>query len=148
MSTRRNSISARTQSFGRTESCQIHGASMCSHRSSEWVMRRFLSLLAVGTLVSIVPAPSRARAGNEPAPSHLVGSVEDPRGRAVGDAGVALLPLNRAAAVVTTTDQQGRFEFHKVSPGTYRLSAEAPGFTTVTAGVTLVAGQTGHADLQ
>jgi hypothetical protein len=99
-------------------------------------------------LFAVLPAISGVPTDNAPATTGLLGFVEDPQGGAVADARVALLPMSQRAARITTTDPQGRFAFHDVSPGDYRLSAQAPGFTTVTAEVTLVAGQTTHADLR
>jgi hypothetical protein len=81
-------------------------------------------------------------------PSDLFGTVEDPQGAAVVNASVALLPSNRAPALVTTTDPHGHFEFHDVMPGSYRLSAEAPGFALVSAEISLLPGQSNRADLQ
>ena len=105
------------------------------------------TVLLLGLFIAI-PAMSGASTGSGSYATDLFGSVEDPQGGAVADASVALLPVHRTAALVTTTDQQGHFEFHDVAPGAYRLSAEAPGFITVTGDITLVAGRANHADLQ
>lgn len=107
----------------------------------------WLTLVLI-VLLPVLPTRSEVTAGNVPATADLFGSVEDPQGAVVADANVALLPFHRGAALVTNSDQQGHFEFHDISPGTYRLSAHAPGFITVAAAVTLVAGETNHAHLQ
>src|ERR1700757_5209335 len=110
--------------------------------------RKTIGLTLVLILLFLVlPAMSGSPAGNTPATADLVGSVADPQGAAVVDASVALLPLALGAALVTTTDQQGRFEFHGVLPGSYRLSAQTLGFASASAVVTVVAGQANHADL-
>jgi Carboxypeptidase regulatory-like domain len=110
---------------------------------------RYIGLtLCLIALFLVLPARGGVPTSNLPLTADLFGSVEDPQGEAIADASVSLLSLHWAAALVATSDQQGHFEFHHVSPGSYRLAAEAPGFAVVTASVTLVAGETNHVDLQ
>jgi hypothetical protein len=111
-------------------------------------MNRVWLRVLLTVLFAALPAISGVPTDHAPATADLLGSVEDPQGAAVADARVALLPIGEMGARTTTTDQQGRFEFHDVLPGAYRLSAKATDFTTITADVTLVAGQTNHADLR
>ena len=59
----------------------------------------------------------------------VVGRVLDPQGRTVVGATVRLRNGTIAAAVAQT-DAQGGFRLGSVLPGSYRLTAEAPGFLT------------------
>ena len=61
---------------------------------------------------------------------------------------VSLGAFDRQATLAATTDPQGHFEFHDLVPGSYRLTAEAPGFVVRTIPITVLAGQSNHADLQ
>jgi len=109
--------------------------------------RRALLPLAVIVVFSLFPSTSLAK---EPtaATADLFGLVSDPQGAAVADASVALFPTGRQVALVTTTDLQGRFEFHGLMSGPYRLSVEAPGFIAVSISVNFVAGESAERDVQ
>jgi hypothetical protein len=110
-------------------------------------MRPIETTVVLILLFSVLPALN-GFADNPPAKADLVGSVADPQGAAVAGARVTLLASDRSTELASVTDQQGHYEFRGVSPGNYRLSARTPAFASVVANVTLVAGQTNHADLQ
>ena len=79
------------------------------------------------------------------------GRVLDPQGRAVPRAKIRLAPQPGPASlrdVNGESDQTGSFMIRLPQPGTYRIHAEAPGFTPVDEQVTLISGQTVTADLQ
>jgi len=59
--------------------------------------------------------------------SSLTGTVTDPTGAVVPDAKVSLLDTGTGAQRSTVSDPQGRYAFLQVQPGTYRLTAQAPG---------------------
>src|SRR5271157_3732633 len=59
--------------------------------------------------------------------AELAGRVLDPQGRAVRNASVRLQSGTTELAK-TTTDDQGGFRLPAISPGSYRLTAEASGF--------------------
>jgi hypothetical protein len=61
----------------------------------------------------------------------LTGSVTDPTGAVIPGAALTLVNLGTAAQRDDTSDQQGRFTFSQVQPGTYKLVAKAPGFNDV-----------------
>lgn len=68
--------------------------------------------------------------------SQVVGRVLDPQGRAVAGATVRL-QAGTSAATVTSTDAQGEFRLVSISPGAYRLTAEAPGFQSLARDLTV-----------
>ena len=102
---------------------------------------------AVALVVIFGGSPAAARSAKVPA-ADLFGTVRDPQGAGVANVSVALLPSDRVPTLVTTTDTSGHFEFHKVLPGRYRLTAEAPGFADVSSEIELVDGQSTGVDLQ
>jgi hypothetical protein len=62
----------------------------------------------------------------------FTGTVTDPSGAAVPNAKVTITNLGTNASVAITTNNTGLFNARELPPGTYRLSAEAPGFKTFT----------------
>jgi len=58
----------------------------------------------------------------------LSGSVQDANGKPVAHADVNLTSASGSNAGHTTTDAAGHFELDHVAPGTYAVSASAPGF--------------------
>jgi carboxypeptidase family protein len=70
----------------------------------------------------------------------ITGSVADSQQAAVAGAAVSVTEEARSLTLTTTTDREGRFVFPQVSPGTYKLTIEAPGFKKMErAGILLVA---------
>lgn len=83
--------------------------------------------------------------------SNLAGFVRMESGRApIPNAQVVLAlasrPMSAGASkpLTATTDQQGRFDFLSLSPGTYALTASANGFTSRTLEQVIVSSQAGH----
>src|SRR5882762_9774995 len=78
----------------------------------------------------------------------LAGRVFDPQGKVVAGANLRLMRLRASSSINTQTDQQGVYQFSSVAPAEYRLTAEAPGFTSVSAMLTVSANQTSTIDLR
>ena len=68
--------------------------------------------------------------------SQVAGRVLDPQGRAVVGATVRL-HVGTSTPSVAVTDSQGEFHLGSVSPGAYRLTAEAPGFQSFSQDLTI-----------
>ena len=94
-------------------------------------MRNITIALVLILLFATLPAMSAFPAGNVPPATDLAGSVTDPEGAAVPKASVTLLALDREAASITATDEQGHYEFHGVLRGKYTLRVAIPGFDEV-----------------
>lgn len=76
----------------------------------------------------------------------LQGQVTDPSGAAVPAITVAVAGPG-GAALVTQTDEQGRYAFHNLPPGTYTVDIRVKGFADFQkAGVVIVHGQTQAVD--
>jgi len=61
---------------------------------------------------------------------HLSGAVTDPSGAAIAGANVKLMDENNSIIAQTTTDSNGNYSFSSLSPGSYRVQTERPGFKT------------------
>jgi Carboxypeptidase regulatory-like domain len=61
---------------------------------------------------------------------HLSGVVTDPSGAVIGGANVKLMDENGSIVSQTTTDSGGNYSFSALSPGSYRVQTERPGFKT------------------
>ena len=62
----------------------------------------------------------------------IAGSVVDSQQAAIVNATVNIKDVSKGFAQSATTDREGRFVFLQLSPGTYTLSIESPGFKTNT----------------
>ncbi|HTC33295.1 MAG TPA: carboxypeptidase-like regulatory domain-containing protein [Bryobacteraceae bacterium] len=62
----------------------------------------------------------------------LHGTVTDPSGNAVPSVALELTSSQTAAKRSALSDQGGAFTFDQVTPGTYRLTGKAPGFSVAT----------------
>ncbi|HEY1948589.1 MAG TPA: TonB-dependent receptor [Bryobacteraceae bacterium] len=60
----------------------------------------------------------------------VLGTIHDPSGAAVGNAAISLENTKTAVTLTTKTDNNGNYEFINVRLGSYRVTAEAPGFQT------------------
>src|SRR5262245_58336696 len=58
----------------------------------------------------------------------ITGAVTDPNHAAIASATVKLTDESKNISLSASTDNEGRFVFPQVSPGTYKLSVEASGF--------------------
>ncbi|HEX8882291.1 MAG TPA: TonB-dependent receptor [Candidatus Acidoferrum sp.] len=95
-----------------------------------------------------IPAMSEASTGNGSYTTDLFGTVEDPSGAAVANANVSLLAPGGQTTLAATTDSNGRFEFHDLVPGSYRLIAEASGFGVASIEVSVLGAQSNQATLR
>jgi TonB family protein len=93
--------------------------------------------LALAALLLAVAVPIAAAARGQSAPS---GTVTDPSGRPLGDAGVRLASVNGEPSVETRTDAGGHFTLPAVPAGDYVLSVRSPGFSTQRQRVSLTGG--------
>jgi hypothetical protein len=79
----------------------------------------------------------------------FTGTVTDPSGAAVPNVKVTITNVGTNATVTTTTTNTGLYSARELPPGTYKMSAEAPGFKTFTNNnVALNAGTTQRVDFK
>src|SRR5213593_1815294 len=62
----------------------------------------------------------------------VLGTVHDPSGSVITNAKITLRNVNTAVTAETTTNSAGNYEFLTVKIGDYTISAEAPGFSSLT----------------
>lgn len=78
--------------------------------------------------------------------AELTGRVLDPQGRAVPNASVRL-QTGTTEMAKATTDDQGGFRLLAISSGSYRLTAEAPGFQATGREIVVAAGDSQRIDV-
>jgi Carboxypeptidase regulatory-like domain/TonB-dependent Receptor Plug Domain len=83
--------------------------------------RKTIFALAVSLLLS-VSAWTQTTSGS------IAGTVIDSTQAAVANAKVTAVELERGTILTAATDAEGRFVFPQMQPGTYNITAEAPGF--------------------
>src|ERR1700733_14772503 len=77
------------------------------------------------------------------------GTVTDPSGAAIPNAKITVTNTATNLSVATTTNQAGSYAVKELPPGTYKVTAEAPGFKTVNdTNLSLNAGTIEHVDFK
>ncbi|WP_233212315.1 TonB-dependent receptor [Collimonas sp. PA-H2] len=121
-------------------------------------MLRRLQLSALIALAYGFAGFAPAVAYAQSAPKQISGAVHDALGHPLPDATVALKDATGKAVGTTKSDQQGRFTFSDIAPGSYAISVGKPSFQSengtvtvadengATADVTLKASQAGKVD--
>src|SRR5215212_6752206 len=62
----------------------------------------------------------------------VLGTVRDPSGSVISSAKITLRNVNTGVAASVTTNSDGNYEFVTVKIGNYKVTAEAPGFSSAT----------------
>src|SRR5271168_4170947 len=101
-------------------------------RSLGGVTMSLRKLLVVASLLCSVVLSAATRSHAQVNTVNLSGTVLDPQNLAVKDAKLTLQNPAKGIERTTTSDADGRYEFVGVSPGTYTLTVEAPGFAILT----------------
>ena len=83
---------------------------------------------AIAALLILAASPIRAQVLY----GSVVGTVEDPSGAVIPGATVTLTNTNTAAARESKADEQGRYTFVSLLPGTYSMAVTATGFRSLT----------------
>jgi hypothetical protein len=86
-----------------------------------------LRVLAPLLVVLLLAFPARISAQGETT-SAILGQVMDPTGAPIPDATVTITSRETAMQRTIKSDEQGRFNFPQLKPGTYRVKADAEGF--------------------
>src|SRR5882762_2123679 len=81
--------------------------------------------LLVFLLTVVYPVRAQSTAGR------ILGTVADQSGPAVASAKVVITDLERGTSRTLTTDEAGAYVAADLTPGTYKIQAEAKGFKTV-----------------
>lgn len=97
------------------------------------MIRRTLTLIAGGALLSLTLAPAHAQTTRTS--GAVRGVVQGPDGEAVAGATVLLRDVDRGATREATTDGDGRFTFGLLLPGAYLYAVRGPSPGLETAGV-------------
>jgi hypothetical protein len=115
---------------------------------------RFLKLYAAVLSLVVVPlaiisllTPGVAKAQNIIS-GEITGTVTDAMGAVVPRATVTLISADSGAKTVTTTSASGGYRFPLLQPGTYKVTATATGFGTVTEEVKVDLGQVSAANIK
>src|SRR5579859_4968422 len=100
-------------------------------------------LMVVLVLILAIHIPSSAQVNT----ADLSGHVLDQSGARVPGAKVTVRKASTGATRSTEADAEGTYSFLGLEPGTYNLTAQAPGFTLYKNPVVLTVGQSAQANL-
>jgi len=93
-------------------------------------MRKISELLLLGfCLAAMLPGQGL---------TSVAGTTKDPSGAVIPGASVVLANVDTGAERTVVSDSQGRYSFSQVQPGSYKLTAKAPGFNDVAVEVRLL----------
>jgi len=88
---------------------------------------RFLLLFCLTAAILAVPAAAQFDSAT------VLGTVREATQAVVAGATVTLLNAETGIRAVTTSDENGNYQFLTVKVGTYKVTAEMPGFSTAVA---------------
>src|SRR5262247_3562957 len=94
-------------------------------------MARLRGLLQSGLTLAVLLISATMAFGQS---SSLSGTVVDPQGNAVAGATITATNVATGAARATTSSKEGAYQIPQLAPGTYRVRAEALGFSGVSLG--------------
>ncbi|HEY0385664.1 MAG TPA: TonB-dependent receptor, partial [Pyrinomonadaceae bacterium] len=110
-----------------------------------YFFRRRFGLLAISIALACVLLAFgglwRAQAQQTITSATLSGRIEDVNGAAVQDATLTVRNLENNQRVVTTSDEAGRYRFSYLAVGSYELTVEHAGFSSISEHLTLTVGQ-------
>lgn len=120
----------------------MHDRRKClSARAAQFASIGLLFLLPVG--MSVRPAFGQAAAQSSAAAGTIHGEVADQTGAVIPNATVVVMTTAGKVAAKTTSDAGGAFTIHGLPPGTYSITATAPGFAAFSVpNIVIAAGQT------
>src|SRR5262249_31225527 len=95
-------------------------------------MKTNRKLALLSSVILLLAATTRVHAQSFTA--NVRGTVTDPSGFSVPGARVVITDAERGTKQSTETDEAGRYAFASLQPGSYVVSAEAPGFKTFSSG--------------
>src|SRR5215467_12337105 len=137
-----NLFSLRVKSRGAARS--MHSSSKSTTRTFELAMFCLSSVLLFAFILGITPTSVAAQAVN----ATVLGTVSDATGAPVANAKVTLTETNTNISRSTQTNESGNYVMPDLPPGTYRVTAELPGFKKASkAGVDVVVNTTSRIDL-
>jgi len=100
---------------------------------------------AIGSILLLSVLCAYGQGGGNAA---LTGTVVDPSGAAISQGRVTVTQAGTDVKRTATTNVDGRFDVPSISPATYHVSVEAPGFKTYIQDITLLADQIGSLQIQ
>src|SRR5260370_41909379 len=102
-------------------------------------MRRFLIVsVALAAALAQIMAPTTSHAGTSGGASQRVtGTVKDALGRPLSESNCVLQAADGHEWARTRSHSTGQFEFNGMSPGTYAVVVQKPGFNTANAIATI-----------
>ena len=111
------------------------------------VLISFICAVAVILAASLLLASPIAHAQGVGASGSLSGTVSDPTGAVIPKGTVTAEDAARGIRISATVDANGQYRFTNLSPGTYDLTAQIPGFQSlVQKGVVITVGQVANLD--
>lgn len=108
------------------------------------LLTRLGLVVAIGALIVLAAAVSHAQLSSR---GNISGVVKDATGAIVGGADVSLTNSQQVVLSDTKTDEQGRFVFSEIAPGSYVLVVARSDFSTQREVVQVSAGKTTTLDL-
>jgi outer membrane receptor protein involved in Fe transport len=93
---------------------------------------RHLSVVALAAIVALACLFSVSLQAQNISTAELHGTVHDASGAVIPNAGITIADASKGFSRATTSDGQGEYQILLLPPGTYILTATAPGFAKLT----------------
>lgn len=114
-----------------------------SAQIAQFALPGLLFLLLIGMGVNPALGQASAQSSATASAGTIRGTVADPTGAVIPNATVVVMTTSGKVAAKTTSDAGGAFTIHGLPPGTYSITATAPGFAAFSEpNIAVAAGQT------